>query len=140
MQCRSINNGKIVEKTANMKPGKICHSRCLTTAIRILRLYVAKSNTSQGLILLTEFIVKVYAPMWFSIRQFPSVIYGPKHLFELLRLSQYLRIDLRNEIDKVIQRNSFFAHPENLLLAMIFDERITIRELAFRRILNVRKK
>ena len=123
-----------------MKPGKICHSRCLTTAIRILRLYVAKSNTSQGLILLTEFIVKVYAPMWFSIRQFPSVIYGPKHLFELLRLSQYLRIDLRNEIDKVIQRNSFFAHPENLLLAMIFDERITIRELAFRRILNVRKK
>ena len=44
-------------------PGALCHSRWLTTANRILRLYVTMSNPSENLLLLTEFLMKVYAPM-----------------------------------------------------------------------------
>ena len=38
----------------------------------------------------------------------------------------------------VIQRNSYFAHPENILLSMVQDDRKHIRELGWRRILNAR--
>src|ERR1043165_2702812 len=37
-----------------------------------------------------------------------------------------------------IQRNVFFAHSENLLIAVISDERQHIRELGMRRILETR--
>ena len=40
---------------------------------------------------------------------------------------------------EVIQRNSYFSHSGNLLLAMLFDERSHIREFALRRILKSRK-
>ena len=42
-------------------------------------------------------------------------------------------------VHEVIQRNSYFAHFENPLLAMLFDERSHIRELGLRRILKSRK-
>ena len=41
-------------------------------------------------------------------------------------------------IDPVIQRNAYFGHPENILLAMLTDERKHIRELGLRRILKAR--
>ena len=39
----------------------------------------------------------------------------------------------------VIQRNGFFAHPENILLAMIHDESEVVRMLGWKRILKARK-
>ncbi|GBP37966.1 hypothetical protein EVAR_84953_1 [Eumeta japonica] len=62
-------------------------------------------------------------------------------LFTSLR--RYLKPDISFEdlkciVDTVIQRNGYFAHSENLLLAMITDERKHIRELAARRILKAR--
>ena len=43
-------------------------------------------------------------------------------------------------VDKVIQRNAFFGHAENILLAMLSDDRTHIRELAYRRIMAARKE
>ena len=42
-------------------------------------------------------------------------------------------------VHAVIQRHSYFAHSENLLLTMLFDERFHIPELGLRRILKSRK-
>ncbi|KAK4875283.1 hypothetical protein RN001_011705 [Aquatica leii] len=39
----------------------------------------------------------------------------------------------------VLQRNGYFGHPENLLLAMLADDRKYIRELGLRRILKCRQ-
>ena len=36
----------------------------------------------------------------------------------------------------MIQRKGFFGHPENVLLAIIADERVEITELGLRRIFN----
>lgn len=47
---------------------------------------------------------------------------------------EYLKV-----IDPVIQRNTYFAHAENILLAMVTDPREHIRELELRRILKARK-
>lgn len=59
---------------------------------------------------------------------------GPEHIFQVLKSSRFLPENLLQVIDPVIERNAFFAHPENLILSMIVDERAHIRELGLRRI------
>ena len=54
--------------------------------------------------------------------------------------SRYLPDELEQVIDPVLKRNSFFAHPENLLLAMITDDRIHVRKLGLSRILKARSQ
>lgn len=47
---------------------------------------------------------------------------------------------MRAIFDPVIQRNALFGHPENVLLAMLTDERSHVRKLASRRILAARQQ
>ena len=49
----------------------------------------------------------------------------------ILFTSRYLTKDLRGIVDNVWLRDSFFAHVENILLAMMFDEKIKKRYIAF---------
>lgn len=120
-------------------PGKMVHSRWLTTANRILRVYVSVPEPSANLKTLCEFVVKVYAPCWFHIKTESSCVFGSKHVLMMVKLSRYLPIDLRNVVNASIQRNAYFAHHENILLAMLVDESQTIRELSIHRILDYRK-
>ena len=39
----------------------------------------------------------------------------------------------------VIQRNGYYAHSENILLAMVHDKNKDIRELSLRKVLKARK-
>ena len=77
-------------------------------------------------------------PVWFSIKMHPSCKDGARHLFKIIQQSRYLSKELRDIVDPVLQRNGYFSHPENLMLAMITDERQHIRELGLRRILKAR--
>ena len=77
-------------------------------------------------------------PLWFSVKVESSIISGPKHLYQAIVSTRYLSQDLKAVIDPMIEQNAYFAHPENLLLAMAMDERRHVRELAFRRILKAR--
>lgn len=134
----SISEGVVSLALSRRNPGALSHARWLTAANRILRLYVSTETPSNALKDLVEYIVRVYAPVWFSIRMKPSMSDGAKHLFQLVQLSRYLRDELKNIIDPVIERNAFWAHPENLLISMLFDEDLEIRTLARKRILKSR--
>ncbi|GBN26672.1 hypothetical protein AVEN_188593-1 [Araneus ventricosus] len=59
------------ESLSKINPGKVCHSRWLTTAKRMLRINVTLENPFQSLLTLTTFITKVYAPTWFKIKTKP---------------------------------------------------------------------
>ena len=48
----------------------------------------------------------------------------------------YLSSGLKEIVDPVIQTNFLFAHPQNILLAMITDDTKHVRELELRRILK----
>jgi len=76
--------------------------------------------------------------MWFAIKKDCSCVNGAKHVFQTIVKSRYLSDNLKAVIDPVIERNAYFAHPENILLAMLVDERMFVRELAMRRILKAR--
>jgi hypothetical protein len=84
-------------------PGKLSHARWLTMANRILRLYVGTENPSKNLQLLAEYIIKVYAPIWFHIKLNPLYIDGPRHIFKIIELSRCFPKNIINIIDTVIQ-------------------------------------
>lgn len=138
--CAAVSTGKCSADLAHLKPGPVNHSRWLTMACRTLRLYIATENPSSQLYILAEFILQVYAPVWFSIKQKPNCGDGPGHLLKMIMYSRYLPTEIRSVVDKCLRRNAYFAHTENLLIAMMLDDREVVRKLAIRRILAARNK
>ncbi|CAG9792722.1 unnamed protein product [Diatraea saccharalis] len=136
----AVSTGIFSSDLANMEPGLLNHSRWLTTANRILRLYVTKTDPDEKLVVLVTYVMKVYGPMWFTIKSNPSCINGAKHLWQTISLSRYLKPDLKKIVDNVIQRNGYFGHPENVLVAMLGDDMESIRELAYQQILKARSE
>lgn len=136
--CTAISNGSIAPNLAVKSPGKMSHARWLTTANRILRLYVSSSKPTILLTNIVKYILNIYAPAFFEIKARPSIVYGAKHFANLVIRSRFLPPDMKKIIDEVFKRNAFFANTENLLLAMTNDEQETVRELAWFRIKEAR--
>src|SRR6218665_2863621 len=126
--CQEITTEQCSTYLGNRKPGPMCHSLWLTTANWILQLYISKENPDKHLVTLVNCIVKVYAPIWFEIKSKPSCTDGSHHLIQMIHYSRYLSTELKRIVDPVIQRNSYFAYLENLLIAMATDERPHIRQ------------
>ena len=61
-------------------------------------------------------------------------------MYKLIKLSRYLPAYLKKIVDPVLQRNAYFAHPENILICTLCDDRARICELAVQRILAARSK
>ncbi|GBN65946.1 hypothetical protein AVEN_52346-1 [Araneus ventricosus] len=59
--CLEISHGECYSDLALRKPDPVAHSRWLTTAGRILRLYVVTEKPSGNLIILAAYIMKVYS-------------------------------------------------------------------------------
>ena len=134
-----ISKGIVDHPVFHRDPGALCHSLWLTTANRILRPYVTMSNPSENLLLLTEFVMKVYTLMWFDIKINPSAIHASKHLHRTIEKVRVLSPRVQQIVLLVIQRNGYYAYPENILLAMVYDKNKDIRELGLRRVLKARK-
>ena len=59
----------------------------------------------------------------------------------MIRRMQHLSETLQKEVLKsVVKRGAYYAHQENVLIAMINDDNITLRELGFRHILKARQE
>nr|CAH7712438.1 unnamed protein product [Callosobruchus chinensis] len=135
---QAIKNGNCPKILLERNPGKLAHSRWVTTANRVLRLYASTENPSENLKLITDFIMKLYAPMWFRIKTKPLLQHGARHIWEMIKISRQFPEAVRNITDEIIERNSYFAQPENVLLAMLTDPREHIRRLAVNRIKKAR--
>lgn len=134
-----IKTGTINQSLKMRAPGALIHSRFLTTANRILRHYVSQEKPSKNLVTLVNFIIKVYAPMWFSIKSRENVRMGPIHLFNYIKsVRENFDQKIQSIIFKVVKNNSYFAHPENILLTMLTDSNKDIRERAVNSIIAAR--
>src|SRR5215469_13716739 len=134
---KAIASGNCPEDLAKREPGPLSHFRWLTAANRALRLHKYTRSFRQ---------FKNYCWLYFEIIYAFVVRNKEKQVFyrwAKTRLSsnkktRYLSDELLQVVDPVIQRNAFFAHSENLLLAMLVNDREHIRELGYRRILKAR--
>lgn len=77
--------------------------------------------------------------MYFNIKYRYSCAYGSIHFSKFILYSKYLLNNLLNIVKKVIEENAYFTHPENVLIAMIFDKQSNIRHLAYKTILSARE-
>lgn len=65
----AIKSGSRAVDLAIREPGPISHSRWLTTANRVLRLYISVESPSEEHHILVRFILKSYMPIWFKIEK-----------------------------------------------------------------------
>ena len=133
----SINAGECSIDLSIRNLGCLNHSRWLTTANRMLRLYDSDKNSFK-LQALIMFIIRVCVPMWFAIKSYSYCKDGARHSHQIVARSRYLSQEHEQIIDPVLHRNSYFAHPENIILAMITDHRPHIREQGLRRVMKAR--
>ena len=97
---------------------KIFNARWITTAIRILRLYMQTENPCDELVVMVNFIMKAYGPCLFSIHLKPEVWNAPNHFYQYLKWSEeVLSVQHFGHIFKCFVRNGYSAHPEALLFA-----------------------
>lgn len=138
--CQAVNSGDCPLELSKRDPGPISHARWLTTANRILRLYISTTKPSAHLTGIVTFILKVYAPMWFAIKTRNSCEDGSRHLWECISKTRLLPKKYQAIINPVIAHNAFCAHPENILISMLGDEQRDVRVLAVSRILKARSE
>ena len=119
--------------------GPLCHSRWLTLAVRTLALYCKTLEPSEKLLTIVKFILFVYAPTWFDIKYHEHWQNGPKNLFNMMVRTRDMPADIRVIVEPVIQRNAFFALPDNLLAGMLADNDKAVREKAVSIISEIRR-
>ncbi len=120
-------------------PGALNQARWLTKANRILRFYISSPNPSKELIMITSFILTFYAPIWFHIKEHSSCIDGAKNFFFILQLLKDQPPQIQNVVRPVLKRNSFWAHPENIMLCQIHANDISIRQDAISKVIRARE-
>jgi hypothetical protein len=137
--CVAVQNAHVPASLARRNPGKLHHARWLTLANRLLRLYVSTTAPNQQLLRLISFILNMYAPCWFHIRTHQFAINGAMNVLYQVNLAAKLPKADFEVIKPVLQRNSYFAHPENILIAMLGDSNKKMRCFAVDQILKTRK-
>ena len=83
-------------------------------------------------------IIKFSAPMWFIIKCNPLATQGSLNTFKAMQLLKNLNPAEKSVAKKALQRNAFFAHSDQLLLAMCADPDEFIRRKAVKLIRNLR--
>ena len=79
---KAVKAGEVSPQLATQVAGPLNHSRWLTLAIRLLQLYTRTDNPSEGLKTIVRFIMNVYGPCWFLIKQKSKFTNGPSILFQ----------------------------------------------------------
>jgi hypothetical protein len=136
---RAISTGKCPPTLAARDPGIVNHSRWGTTANRVMRVYIGTKRPSAALKHIVTIIMKLYVPMWFAVKMRWQCWEGPKHLARMVTLTRQFPKKYRDVLQKYIQNNAFFAHPENVLVAMVKDDRAEVRRLGVQRVLQARR-
>jgi hypothetical protein len=137
---KAIIAGTVPVSLKDQKPGPLCHARWLTLALRDMILYTRTSSPSEPLIKTVKFIVQVYVVMWFKISKDWVFTMGARHLYDMMELIKKTQPeDVQAIAKRVMQHNAYFAHPENLLAAMLVDDSEEVRKKAVEKILAVRR-
>jgi len=137
--CWCIILGGVDKDMELLEVGPLYHARWMTLACRVLRLYVSEAKPSKSLVILANFCMKVYFPSWFQIKFHNSISEGAKNYHAIMdRIMKFTDKTTRITALKTLERNSFYAHPENVLLSMLNDEDYEVRSMAINKILASR--
>ncbi|GBL75620.1 hypothetical protein AVEN_154938-1 [Araneus ventricosus] len=110
--CLEISHGECYSDLALRKPDPVAHSRWLTTASRILRLYVVTEKPSGNLIILATYIMKIVGTQFKKYDTFTQRNSLSSENFLLSMLT-----DNRENIRSLALRKLICARNENRVLS-----------------------
>ena len=138
-----IRTGTINERLIKQKIGPVDHSRWLTTANRLCRLYISKHDLDavdlEKLETIVSFIIYHYAVMWFQIKCYNKVYDGPRNALKNLSvLNKYAPKQVLDIVRATVNRGSWHAHSENVLYSLLCSDKKDDRLFAVKQILKIR--
>jgi hypothetical protein len=138
----AINAGVFPENLKSKEIGPHSHARWLNFANRICLLWcseiVLSVEETYNLQLLVEFIVGVYAPLWFEIKVKWKWTEGPNHILKQLKLLCHQRLKVKDIVMPYVLSSSWNAHSENVLQTLLCSLEKTERQFAVETILKLR--
>ena len=138
----AILKGKLDPEVAALKCGRLSHSRWLTCGMRCLLLYMSKHDlkpdNAEILRLLATWVTQVYFPMFFEIKVKHDIKYGSCHLLKLFQLWQKQDDRIKEASKLYLKSESWWAHPENILVSLLCFDNSEQRLFAVDIILAVR--
>ena len=138
----AIRAGEIPDDLALLDIGPVFHARWLTTANRLMRLWVSKHGfkgknlTNQRMIV--ELIVGVYYPVWFDVKVRNCFVNGPRHLLKQLELVRMQKEKVQQLVAPHIARLAWYGHSEAVLQTLLCSEEQEERTKAVKEILKLR--
>ena len=135
-----VQSGVVLPEVVSATIGPPLHARWLTTAARDLRVYISTRKPSKAFCEIVSLLVKFYIPNFFTVKEHSHCQQGALNLFNMIKLSRDLLTASRTTVERVLQDNSYWAHPENILIAMLGDDREVIRRRAVLLIRSAREK
>ena len=76
---------------------------------------------------LISLLLNLYIPNYFNIKKNSHCQSGAKNFFNIIELSKDLSPGSRETVERVLQDNAYWAHPENIVIAMLADDNEIIR-------------
>lgn len=138
----AVVKGKLDPEVAALTCGKLSHSRWLTCGMRCMLLYMSKHDLgpddTKVLRLLATWVAQVYLPMFFEIKVKHNIKYGPCHLIKLFRLWKKQDARVKNASEPYLRKESWWAHPENILISLLCSDDENQRAFAVEKIMTVR--
>ena len=138
----AVVKGKLDPEVAAVKCGQLSHSRWLTCGMRCLLLYMSKHDLgpedAEVLKLLATWVTQVYLPMFYEIKVNHEIKCGPWHLIKLFRLWQKQDARVKDASQRYLRSESWWAHPENVLVALLCSDDTGERVFAVDTIMNLR--
>ena len=134
----------LIKEDFKITPGPVNLARWVTTATNILCLYVITEDPSDELVLFVEFILRVYGPTICDIKRNWHVSCGPVNFYKSIERSRNLfkssHPNVWEAVQVTFQTNGFWAHIENVLLAMVCDPNPSVRKEAIDIIQDARER
>jgi hypothetical protein len=138
----AVRDGVLPAGLALLEIGPLNHSRWLTTANRLLRLWVSKHGLERknlkNLKCIVEFIIGVYYPCWFNVKVKHSWIEGPRHILFQLDCLKNQRKEVLDIVIPTVKRSAWYAHSEAILQTLLCSEDSKERIEGVERILAIR--
>ena len=136
----AVQTGVVTPDVVAATIGPPLHARWLTTGARDLRVYISTRNPSKALKEIASLLVKFYIPNFFNIKEHSHCQKGAVNFSAMMESSRELVPGSKRTVDRVLQDNSYWAHPQNILIAMLGDDREVIRRKAVMSIRSAREK
>ena len=144
MMVNAIRSGVVPQRLPMLDVGPVNHSRWLTTANRLLRLYVSdhndqlSENDKNNLQKMCKSVVGIYYPCWFNMKIKHSWIEGPRHVLFQLACLQSQPDDVVEIVSSTVKRAAWYAHSENIIQTLLSSKDEEERTLGVNAVLKIR--